>query len=110
MIKETPFWSAFGLWFTFEPLLVRSTVPIVAPDDRKKSAGEQWRRYGSSEDSEDLSFVFIAHRRSESHRWSIPDDDGDLLNGVGACDSATPKNDDRFEMVLLMTMGEEHPD
>ncbi|KAG1750074.1 hypothetical protein EDB19DRAFT_1677772 [Suillus lakei] len=75
--KETPFWLAFGLWFSFEP----------------------WQRFGSDvgEDG-DLAFIFVARRRPESLSWIIPSEDIDLLGGK--------KSDETFETLLLMGLGE----
>lgn len=92
--KETAFWSAFGLWFKFEPVLVRD------PSD-----DGSWRRFGPS--LEDDSFIFVAYRRPESLIWNVPEDDRDLLSGVGAQGTSSRKSDDTFETLLLMTMEEE---
>ncbi|KAG6891368.1 hypothetical protein C0992_008079 [Termitomyces sp. T32_za158] len=90
--KETPFWSAFGLWFQFEPVLVKNT----------SSVNSQWQRFGSS--SDDPVFIFVGHRRPESFSWTIPLDDSDLLDGKGALGNDSVKSDDTFETLLFMTM------
>ncbi|KAG6900824.1 hypothetical protein C0993_000143 [Termitomyces sp. T159_Od127] len=90
--KETPFWSAFGLWFNFEPVLVKNV----------SSVNGQWQRFGSS--SDDLVFIFVGHRRPESFSWTIPSDDSDLLGGKGAMGNDSVKGDDTFETLLFMTM------
>ncbi|PFH53153.1 hypothetical protein AMATHDRAFT_138336 [Amanita thiersii Skay4041] len=90
--KESPFWSAFGLWFTFAPVL-----------SRNKSTNGPWYRFGASQSDASI-FIFIAHRRPESLHWLVPLDDSDLLNGVGAQGNPTRKNDDTFESLLLMSM------
>ncbi|KAF8525945.1 putative methyltransferase-domain-containing protein [Hysterangium stoloniferum] len=77
--KETPFWSAFGLWFDFAPVLVR------------QRASEQWTRYGDNQDVN--CFIFIARRKTESLAWTIPDDDIILKKG-----------NDAFETLLLMSL------
>ncbi|KAL0954350.1 hypothetical protein HGRIS_003345 [Hohenbuehelia grisea] len=89
LAKETPFWSAFGLWFSFEPVVF-------------KGKGQHcWTRFGSLDDS---PFIFVAHRRPASFSWDIPQSDQDLLQGVGACGTASQKSDDTFETILLMSM------
>lgn len=99
LTKETPFWSAFGLWFTFEPVLAkRKAFAEEEPDS-------SWRCFGSSS-SED-SFVFVAHRRAESFSWIVPPTDQDLLDGVGAWGTKSRKGDDTFEILLLMMLDED---
>ncbi|KAK0193945.1 putative methyltransferase-domain-containing protein [Armillaria mellea] len=91
--KETPFWIAFGLYFSFQPVLSR----------RRFTDSEQpWQRLGSS--FEDTTFIFVAQRRPGSFVWQIPTNDHDLLAGVGALGTDTPKGDEYFESLLLMTM------
>ncbi|KAG2122798.1 putative methyltransferase-domain-containing protein [Suillus clintonianus] len=97
--KETPFWSAFGLWFSFEPVVVRKI-------DANNSLSE-WQRFGSDTgDDGDLAFIFVARRRSESLNWMIPSEDIDLLGGVGAKGTCGKKYDETFETLLLMGLGE----
>ena len=62
--KETPFWSAFGLWFAFTPVLVRA---------RSEGNSSRWERFDSCGDGE--VFLFVARRRSESFSWIVPEDD-----------------------------------
>ncbi|KZT29727.1 hypothetical protein NEOLEDRAFT_1153644 [Neolentinus lepideus HHB14362 ss-1] len=91
--KESPFWNAFGIWFTFYPVMIRSTS-IDNP--------RTWRRLGSSA-TEDHSFVFIARRRPESFSWTMPQNDSDLMNGFG-----TPwSSDEQFETLLLTAFDDE---
>jgi len=90
--KESAFWSAFGLWFTFKPVLIKDT-----------SYGDgRWQRFGAS--SEDTMFIFIAHRRAESYDWNIPTHDSDLLAGRGAMGNDSAKADDTFETLLFMAL------
>ena len=99
LAKETPFWSAFGLWFTFQPVLVKAkclTEPGTEPS---------WQRFRPSSDGS--TFVFVARRRIQSYVWNIPPNDRDLLDGVGAWGDDTRKGDDTFETLLLMTIHEE---
>lgn len=113
--KETPFWAAFGLWFSFEPVLVRnaaasSTNNDTDHDDAKgieKDAGDgdavaMWSRLGSGGDDE--LFIFIARRRPESLTWNVPLDDAELLAGVEARGDQSRKSDDTFETLLLMAL------
>ncbi|CAA7267042.1 unnamed protein product [Cyclocybe aegerita] len=91
LAKETAFWSAFGLWFDFQPVLMKNG-----------SEKSHWQRFGS--DFDDTTFLFVAHRRHESFDWKVPLSDPDLLGGVGAHGSDTRKGDDTFENLLLMMM------
>ncbi|KAF8905072.1 hypothetical protein CPB84DRAFT_637208 [Gymnopilus junonius] len=89
LAKEATFWSAFGLWFEFQPILARD-----------KLAASEWQRFG--ENFDDTSFLFTANRRLESYNWTIPELDEDLLGGMGANGTGTRKSDDTFENLLLM--------
>ncbi|TDL25821.1 hypothetical protein BD410DRAFT_819865 [Rickenella mellea] len=115
--KESPFWSAFGLWFSYIPLAARrkekreGTKMDVSVDVDPSRFRGKWRRFGDERrDADGHAFVFIARRRPESYAWRIPDDDTDLLAGVGARGTQYPKSDDTFEMLLLMTMDDESDD
>ncbi|KAF7327969.1 hypothetical protein MKEN_00377100 [Mycena kentingensis (nom. inval.)] len=77
--KESPFWSAFGLYFEFSPVLMR-------------------------EPNSDSTFIFVAQRREESLRWAVPESDADLLSGIGAWGTEAPKSDDTFEALLFMSL------
>jgi hypothetical protein len=88
--KETPFWSAFGLWFSFFPVICNSG---------------DWDRLGSG--FEDRIFMFIAKRRTESQQWIVPDSDKDLLQGVGANGTPNPKSDSTFESLLFFSLEED---
>lgn len=91
LAKESIFWSAFGLWFTFRPVLIKDG-----------SGDSDWRRFGS--DLDDTIFVFVAHRRAESFDWKVPVLDDELLGGVGAYGKNSRKGDDTFENLLIMTI------
>ena len=93
--KESPFWSAFGIWFTFAPVLVRA---------RSEDKNSEWERFDSGGDRD--VFLFIARRRPESLSWTVPEDDLGLLEGVGARGTEERKGDDGFEMLLLMRVNE----
>lgn len=93
--KETPFWSAFGLWFTFTPVLVRA---------RSKDDSGRWERFDSGGDGD--IFLFVAQRRFESFSWTVPEDDVALLEGVGARGTDETKGDDEFEVLLLLRVDE----
>lgn len=90
LAKESPFWSAFGLWFAFEPVMARGIG----------GSQQSWTRFGLSFD--DHTFVFTAKRRDESLTWQVPDDDRDLMDGIGTWGTETRKGDDTFETLLLM--------
>lgn len=94
LTKEMAFWSAFGLWFTFAPVLVRV----------RSGGSSRWERLGAAGDGE--VFVFTARRRPESFAWSVPEDDAALLDGVGAWGTEERKSDDAFELFLLMGVDE----
>ncbi|KAI0359749.1 hypothetical protein OH77DRAFT_1419059 [Trametes cingulata] len=100
--KETPFWSAFGLWFEFAPVLARhrQSHQNDLPEEAKR---EQWSRFSPGDDSEE-TYVLVARRRPESLSWPIPEEDSALIAGIGAYGSDTPKSDDQFEQMLLMAM------
>ncbi|KAI0300809.1 hypothetical protein BC826DRAFT_621383 [Russula brevipes] len=95
LTKETAFWSAFGLWFTLAPVLVRPRL-----DDN----GARWARFDACGDGD--VFVFVARRKPESFAWAVPEDDGALLEGVGARGTPERKGDDGFELFLLMNVDE----
>ncbi|KAI6123303.1 hypothetical protein EDD17DRAFT_1466605 [Pisolithus thermaeus] len=97
--KEAPFWAAFGLWFTFYPVLL---------DDhglKEDVNAESWIPFGDIDpDTPDRTFIFYAYRRPESLSWEIPQSDQDLIDGVGARGTSFSKTDDTFETLLLMVM------
>lgn len=108
LAKETPFWSAFGLWFSFSPVLAKRVRRGLQEWPRRPdSLGDtvvnpSWERFGSSDDSD--TFVFIGERRPESLAWEIPSIDQELLEGVGARGDKSRKGDGTFEELLLMQM------
>lgn len=108
LAKETPFWTAFGLWFAFQPLLARRRVRTVESKDGLLNdaldVSEPWRQFGADGDS-DRTFVFVAHRRPESIAWHIPETDKELIDCVHAQGTAMKKGDDTFETILFMAMG-----
>ena len=67
--------------------------------------GGEWRLFGT--DLDDTTFLFVAHRRPESHKWKIPPLDDDLLGGVGAYGCSTRKGDDTFENLLFLSLGQD---
>ena len=91
LAKESSFWSAFGLWFKFRPVLIKDG-----------SSDGEWRRVGF--DFDDTIFLFVAHRRAESFVWEVPELDDELLGGVGAHGKNSRKGDDTFENLLIMTI------
>ncbi|THH15559.1 hypothetical protein EW146_g4931 [Bondarzewia mesenterica] len=98
--KEAPFWSAFGLWFTYASVLTRPQSPSSSSTSPLSEL--PWTRLGMDMEA----FVFVAHRRPESTEWVVPEDDSDLLGGVGAGGTLTRKSDDAFELFLLMMMSD----
>jgi hypothetical protein len=111
--KEAAFWAAFGLWFSFEPVLVKSrscgTSSSIRSEEAQASDEEDgrpsglWTRFGCA--GEDRTFVFVARRRPESFLWIVPPGDKELLDGVEARGSSDGKGDDTFERLLLMQLG-----
>lgn len=99
LAKETPFWSAFGLWFSFEPVLARCRT---RPKNLQEDIDNSWARFGSPENSD--TFIFIGSRRPESFGWDVPSKDQDLLSGVGARGTNDQKYDSTFEELLLMQL------
>jgi len=109
LLKETPFWSAFGLWFSFVPVLRRrkrirtisnhrsegshpqiqdnatleSSIENVANfnESETEEREREWERFGSSDQDESI-FIFVGYRRPESLVWNIPRSNEDLLGGV----------------------------
>jgi hypothetical protein len=59
-----------------------------------------WARY----DAPSSTYIFVAHRRNISIDWSVPEDDKDLLEGVGARGDQRRKGDDTFDLMLLMSL------
>ncbi|KAL5486040.1 hypothetical protein ACEPAI_7084 [Sanghuangporus weigelae] len=101
--KETAFWSAFGLWFTFSPVSVRCGPSRTSQERFECTALEPhevqgWHVFGSE------GFLFVGVRRPQSFEWNVPGSDNDLLAGIGAQSSDVPKNDDTFETLLIMQM------
>ncbi|KAI0789898.1 hypothetical protein C8Q75DRAFT_806556 [Abortiporus biennis] len=171
LAKESTFWSAFGLWFDFEPVFERErerihprssrvlsissssssspsdSTPIFNTSSRNQHSGSRfkWRRLGSSlntsinhskkshlnnndgcenlkfsngqtkgrggededEDEDDSEiYVFTARRKPESfsNTWFIPEDDEELVGGVGANGTLSKKSDETFESLLLLSL------
>jgi len=77
---------------------------LCRPRGDAKNKSSEWRIFGLSPESEDRLFVFTAKRRPESFRWTIPDNDDDLLSGMGSRGTQAQKNDDTFETLLLMVL------
>ena len=98
LTKESPFWSAFGLWFSFEPVSM-----IYSPSEDHPPEPDRMAIRSSVEEH---TFIFIARRRPASFTWNVPPTDLDLMNGVGAYSTDTKKGDDTFETLLFMNMQE----
>ena len=114
--KEIPFWSAFGLWFSYEPVLYRRSQHPLLPSHQENGDYEtgrppsnthsnvepetDWARYHAASST----YIFIAHRKNISLNWSVPEGDRDLLEGVGAYGDRRRKGDDVFELMMLMDM------
>lgn len=92
LTKESPFWSAFGLWFDYRPVLIQEN--------------DQWSVFQGMSNviEKEETFIFVGRRRSESLAWDVPTTDTDLLDGVGAGGTTSRKGDDTFESILFMSM------
>ncbi|KAI6108155.1 hypothetical protein F5141DRAFT_1189125 [Pisolithus sp. B1] len=94
--KEAPFWAAFGLWFTFHPVLCRHRLVVDDHGLKEDVQAESWIPFGDTDpDTPDRTF---------SLSWEIPQSDQDLIDGVGARGTSFRKADDTFETLLLMVM------
>ncbi|EIW57675.1 uncharacterized protein TRAVEDRAFT_126360 [Trametes versicolor FP-101664 SS1] len=104
LAKETPFWTAFGLWFEFAPVLARRR-PSLAEEAQStvEAPVEEWSRFSPGDDL-DETLVIVATRRPGSMLWQIPEDDTALLAGAGAYGTDSSKSDDQFERFLLLGM------
>ena len=60
----------------------------------------EWARYNAPSST----YIFVARRKSVSIDWSVPEDDKDLLEGVGAYGDRRKKGDDTFDLMLLMSL------
>jgi hypothetical protein len=76
----------------------RRCAASTGPDS--SSSSTSWMRYHAPSSS----YLFIAHRKPTSYLWTVPEDDRDLLDGVGANGNEFKKADERFEVMLLMDM------
>ena len=117
--KEIPFWSAFGLWFSYEPVLYRGDYQSPLPPHRENTNYEKdrpplnahsngdpetgWSRFHAPSST----YIFIARRKNGSLGWTVPEDDKDLLEGVGAHDNQRREGDDTFELILLMDLADD---
>ncbi len=86
MAKEAPFWHAFGAWFKFEPVILRSTDP--------RAEDKAWRRFGVQGET----WVFAGRRRNETYGRIV------TVATMGDVELLTAWHDDSFEMLLLMEM------
>ncbi|KAL5504164.1 hypothetical protein ACEPAH_8237 [Sanghuangporus vaninii] len=101
--KETAFWSAFGLWFSFSPVSVRDGTSRTSQERfdctaRESLEAQGWHVFGPE------GFLFVGVRRPQSFKWNVPESDSDLLAGIGAQNSDEPQSDDTFETLLMMQM------
>lgn len=80
--KEWPFWSAFGGWFEFEPVLVRKKV--------EEGDGVGWRMFGVPGES----WLFVGRRRAETLR----------LDAGGMSDVEIMVQGSKFEELLQMSL------
>lgn len=105
LTKEQPFWCGFCAWFEL-------TVVDYAREPRApmQPFGTQACHFGAypppcAPDGQllDEYFLFVAHRRPESHRWESPTSDAAMLQGQYVCDGQmkTAPTTGTFEWLLL---------
>ncbi|GAA5995908.1 hypothetical protein JCM5350_001941 [Sporobolomyces pararoseus] len=75
LVREQPFWEAFGRWFEFEAVQVGklTEVEVEVEDEgvsgKKKEMRRIWSRFGAAhqsltdKDDSDELYIFVAHRR-----------------------------------------------
>ncbi|KAE8226744.1 hypothetical protein CF319_g717 [Tilletia indica] len=128
LVKEQPFWAAFGSWFQFEAVICRRKFD---PSQKEQDEESEWRRFGErrsdvalaimptsekqddeDEDSDQQVYVFLARRRPCTFGWTAPKDDQALMYGRRERREATTGEvlvatelDDTFEMLLLNSIG-----
>jgi hypothetical protein len=84
LVREQPFWEAFGRWFKFEAVQVGKQVLVEEEEGGPKEEGSPvasrtetiWSRFGAAHQSEDDKreskgdsdelYIFIAHRRAST--------------------------------------------
>lgn len=97
LVKEQPFWLAFGTWFTFVPVDVRAGAEWVPYGSRASHVG------GPDEPAQDTFFVFVATRRAHT-LGDAPPGDADLLLGRHIRSGTlidSPDGADTFELLLI---------
>ncbi|ORY84729.1 putative methyltransferase-domain-containing protein [Leucosporidium creatinivorum] len=102
LVREQPFWSAFGRWFTFEAVLSASpphpsplTTFSAASSPTSAPSPLEWARFGTGD--EDELFIFVCERRPSTYDWDVPEQDEQLMQGLPGQDG----EDDQFEQLLL---------
>ncbi|GAA5968119.1 hypothetical protein JCM3765_005856 [Sporobolomyces pararoseus] len=76
LVREQPFWEAFGRWFEFEAVQVGKLVEVEDEEEgvsqgvtTRKEMRRIWSRFGAAhesltnKDESDELYIFIAHRR-----------------------------------------------
>lgn len=100
LVKEQPFWLAFGTWFDFEPVDVRHGADWIPFGSRTHHV----RAGAHDAPAEDDYFVFVAHRRRDTLADAPPQSDADLLGGRRVRSGALIEagaGADAFELLLL---------
>ncbi|GAA5903676.1 hypothetical protein JCM8208_003656 [Rhodotorula glutinis] len=123
LVKEQPFWEAFGRWFDFEPVQLGtrrppSPAPSTAdlPDPTAPSSSSSsspastlsWTRLGASHPSSttpgttDELYVFVCARRTETYGFDGQGvSDSELLEGRGERARGVEAGAARFEEMML---------
>jgi len=96
---ESPFWAAFGFYFTFEPVFCRRKMECALHEGPHVPQWSDWVRLGAPDSCDDAmdgeAFLFIARRKPESLNWTIPAKDEELMNSQG---------DSYFESLLMLAI------
>jgi len=128
LVREQPFWEAFGRWFRFEAVQVgefeskEEEEQCDSIEGRQSGEGEAtlaqvssprriWKRFGASWPSQSTSisgetdelYVFIAHRWPTTLGSRIGDSDEDLMLGTNGCEGEL-SGGGQFEEMLLSSL------
>ncbi|KAM0747043.1 hypothetical protein T439DRAFT_305974 [Meredithblackwellia eburnea MCA 4105] len=93
LVREQPFWSAFGRWFTMKPVLIQERSPTSCDPSQPPPPPPSWTRFGSTDDI----YIFCCHRKPSTLHHRVPISDEHLMRGG----PGVPTADDQFEMMLL---------
>ncbi|KPV73905.1 uncharacterized protein RHOBADRAFT_54493 [Rhodotorula graminis WP1] len=116
LVKEQPFWEAFGRWFDFEPVQLGSHPPPSAGEDDSPTGTSSspapptttWTRFGAAHPSStspgttDELYVFVCSRWPGTFGFDGSGvSDAELLEGRGERARGVEAGATRFEEMLL---------